>query len=119
MFYNIVNPRGVPWEDVLKELKAAGLNFNTVSFEEWLRELRKSAARGQEKINPAVKLIEYFEEHYASSLTSQNGYEGHGVSFETRAAERDSAMMRSLPTPIEGNAIQKYVARWLPRWSKV
>ncbi|KAI2635716.1 acetyl-CoA synthetase-like protein [Hypomontagnella submonticulosa] len=118
VFYNIVNPRGVPWDDVLRELKVAGLNFNTVPFEEWLRELRKSAARGQEKINPAVKLIEYFEEHYASNLSSQNGYEGSGVTFVTQAAERDSAMMRSLPTPVEGNAIQKYVARWLPRWSK-
>lgn len=117
VFYNMVNPRSVSWGEVLRELKAAGMEFTKVPFDEWLRQLRKSAIRGEEKQNPAVKLIEYFEEHHASSLTARNGINGHGISFETRAAERDSAMMRSLPSPIENKAIQKFVSRWLRRWT--
>ncbi|KAI1097408.1 acetyl-CoA synthetase-like protein [Jackrogersella minutella] len=117
VFYNIVNPRSVSWDELLEELKAAGLEFTKVSFEEWLRRLRKSALLGDEKLNPAVKLIDYFEQHHASSLDVNNRPEVYGVYFETKAAENDSAMMRSLPSPIENKAIGKFLSRWLQRWT--
>ncbi|OTB03018.1 hypothetical protein M426DRAFT_264025 [Hypoxylon sp. CI-4A] len=117
IFYNLVNPNGASWDEVLEELQDAGLEFTKVPFEEWIMMLRKSAARGEEEQNPAVKLIEYYEDEYApsSSLKSEAG--GYGLSFETKAAERDSEVMRSLPSAIDDDAIQKYVSQWLRRWN--
>lgn len=69
VFYNLVNPDTFSWEKLLQALKEAGLDFEAVSFADWLQLLRDDAARGNEKHNPAVKLLDYFEDRYKSNLS--------------------------------------------------
>jgi hypothetical protein len=113
IFYNMVNPALFSWQDVLAELKKTSLDFEVVTFGEWLQKLQKSAARGDEMRNPAVKLVDYYKHHYQSE--GNDAKEGVGI-FQTRAAVRDTRVMQSPPDLIVGGHIRKFVARWMQRW---
>ena len=76
--------------------------------------LRKSAAQGDEMSNPAVKLIEYFEKSYGV----REGFEGKDITFETTAAQRDSAALRSAPKMIDAGYVRMFLDTWLQQWSK-
>lgn len=117
IFYNMVNPHVFQWDELLEELRRAGLKFEAVRFGGWLRELQESATRGEEQQNPAVKLIDYYKQHYAGELAEVNGFKDHTLRFETKAIERDTAVLRSPPALIEGGHIQKFVAKWMQRWT--
>ena len=112
IFYNLVNPNVFSWEDLLDELHASGLEFTSVSVSNWLQMLRQSAAQGDELRNPAVKLIEYFEQNYG---TDEN-FERRGLTFDSAAAQRDSAAMRSAPKVLENGFVRKFLIVWLQRW---
>jgi hypothetical protein len=112
IFYNLVNPHVFSWEDLLSELHAAGLEFTTVSFSDWLQKLRISAAHGDELRNPAVKLIDYFEKTYGAEA-----FENKGITFETTAVQRDSAVLRYPPNIIKDGYVRKFLASWLQRWN--
>jgi hypothetical protein len=113
IFYNMVNPAVFSWQDVLAELKKTSLDFEVVTFGEWLQKLQKSAARGDEMRNPAVKLVDYYKHHYQSK--GNDAKEGVGM-FQTRAVVRDTRVMQSPPDLIMGGHIRKFVARWMQRW---
>lgn len=113
IFYNLVNPHVFSWEDLLTELHAAGLDFSTVSFSDWLQKLQNSAAQGDEVRNPAVKLIEYFKKNYGA----EEGLKNNGITFETKAAQRDSAALRSPPKIIDDGYVRKFLVTWSQRWS--
>lgn len=71
IIYNLSNPHIFTWHQFLVELQSAGLDFTAVPYGEWLEGLRDSAARGEVDRNPAVKLIDHFEErHVLSERTS-------------------------------------------------
>ncbi|KAF2836216.1 acetyl-CoA synthetase-like protein [Patellaria atrata CBS 101060] len=112
IFYNLVNPKEFSWDDLLEELRAAGLQFETIPFTEWLQKLQKSATLGQENRNPAVKLIEYFKTSYGFD----HGVGDKRVRFETKAAERDSATMRSPPDIVKDGYVRKFLRSWMRRW---
>lgn len=76
--------------------------------------LRESAAQGDEMRNPAVKLIEYFEKNYGVG----EGFEGRDLTFDTTAAQRDSAALRSAPNMIDAGYVRMFLASWLQRWNK-
>lgn len=75
--------------------------------------LQKSAAQGEEIHNPAVKLIEYFEKSYGVV----EGFERKDITFETTAAQRDSAALRSAPKMIDPGHVRMVLASWLQRWN--
>ncbi|KAI1425249.1 acetyl-CoA synthetase-like protein [Xylaria sp. FL1777] len=125
VFYNMVNPDTFSWDRLLQALKEAGLDFEAVSFADWLQLLRDDAARGNEKYNPAVKLLGYFEDRYKSNLGDEpngtngtNGSESGGISWDTRILQRDSGTMRTPPKIIEDGYVKKFISKWLPVWTR-
>lgn len=111
--YNICNPHDFSWSSMLSTLRKNGFQFETVSFKKWLRLLRESEKRGEEHINPAVKLIDHYEAMYGDN--SQLGPK----SFRTEKAERDSLTLRNGRVRIIDDGILNcYVRDWLNRWLK-
>ncbi|KAL0092094.1 hypothetical protein J3Q64DRAFT_1342074 [Phycomyces blakesleeanus] len=53
--YNIVNPRRVVWRDVLNAMRLCGMEFKTVTLEEWIAQLQ------QDDKSPASKLLPFYE----------------------------------------------------------
>ena len=80
LVYNLVHPRPFSWKgDFLAALKAAGLDFETASWQSWLAKLRDSEADVGK--NPSKKLLGFW----------QDGSRGEGkreVVFETRLRRR-------------------------------
>lgn len=109
--YNICNPRDFSWSAFLNSLKRNGFQFNTVPFEDWMKMLRQSEACGEEHINPAVKLIDHYEEMYGNSSILRSKH------FHTTKAEKDSVTMRKgqLLT-LENGILNNYARDWLNRW---
>ncbi|KAH8650872.1 hypothetical protein BGZ60DRAFT_462084 [Tricladium varicosporioides] len=112
IFYNLLNPRPFQWSSLLTELSEAGLKFDTVPFIDWMEKLQESAAHGDELRNPAVKLIEFFEEEFGA----QDSFEKGGLMFETSAAQRDAQVLREPPRIVEDGYIRKFLGAWLEKW---
>ena len=111
--YNICNPHDFSWSSMLSTLKKNGFQFEAVSFKKWLELLRESEKRGEEHVNPAVKLIDHYEAMYGDN--SQLGPK----SFKTEMAERDSLTLRNGRVRIIDDGILNcYVRDWLNRWMK-
>lgn len=80
VIYNMVNPHVFPWDELLEELRAAGLDFETIPYGEWMERLRESASTGDEGRNPAVKILDHFEQRYVlSDNANHSGVNGSGV----------------------------------------
>lgn len=111
--YNVSNPREFSWASLLSLLKRAGFQFDTVSFEQWLEMLRESEARGEESVNPAVKLIDHYEAMYGEKGSQRLCPKR----FVTEKVERDSITFRNGPLRIiEDGLLNCYARDWLARW---
>ena len=80
VFYNMVNPHEFAWEDILQELKEAGLDFGAVPTSDWLAMLRKSAGSGDVEKNPAVKLLDFYEREHGFERSQNTGGAPNGLS---------------------------------------
>ncbi|CAK96299.1 hypothetical protein CBS115989_2471 [Aspergillus niger] len=108
--YNLCNPRVFTWSSLLDTLKRSGFSFETVPFENWLQMLRESEARGEEMINPAVKLTAHYESMYSEDAPKP-------VRFLTEKAERDSMTLRNGRLRIvQDGILTRYAQDWLKRW---
>jgi thioester reductase-like protein len=115
--YNLCNSRSFPWSCLLDTLEHDGFEFDTLPFEEWLHRLRESEARGEERANPAVKLIHYYEQMHG--VQSSFGASKSKI-FITERAERDSVTLRNGRLRIVDDRILSCYARdWLTRWKSV
>lgn len=113
VMYNMVNPHLFKWDQLLEELKTAGLEFKAVPFADWLQRLQDSASRaGEEEKNPAVKLLDHFRQRYEAT----EGVTG-SIIFDTYAIQRDSVILRSPPNVIWDGYMSKFVSTWLKRWT--
>ncbi|KAF7718577.1 NRPS-like protein biosynthetic cluster [Penicillium ucsense] len=109
--YNISNPRIFQWSALLDSLRRNGFQFETVPFEQWCRMLRESEVRGEEHINPAVKLISHYEDMYGKKSAVRLKH------FQTARAEKDSATMRGGDLDMVGGGIlDTYAKDWRSRW---
>ncbi|KAL4891809.1 hypothetical protein BDV59DRAFT_208792 [Aspergillus ambiguus] len=109
--YNLTNSRVFTWSSLLETLKASGFDFDVVPFEQWLEMMRQSASRGEELVNPAVKLIDYYEAMYSGEIPPPKN-------FVTNKAERDSMTLRNGRLRIVKDGILRCYARdWLKRWT--
>ena len=63
--YNMCNPHLFSWDQLLGKVRETGLEFETVPYGDWMQLLRNSASNGDEKQNPAVKLLDHFELRYS------------------------------------------------------
>lgn len=110
--YNLTNPRTFPWSTLLTTLEQTGFEFSRVPFDVWLQKLRDSEARGEEQVNPAVKLIAHYENMYAAG-----GNPVEQKKFCSEKAQRDSATLREGQLSIiEDGILENYARDWLQRW---
>ena len=59
------NPQLFSWDRFLEKVRETGFEFETMPFGDWMQLLRNSASNGDEKENPAVKLLDHFELRYS------------------------------------------------------
>ncbi|KAL3459291.1 hypothetical protein BJX64DRAFT_206484 [Aspergillus heterothallicus] len=110
--YNLCNSRTFTWSELLNTLRQHGFSFDTVPFDDWLKRLRESEAKGEEMVNPAVKLADHFEEMYGG------GSPPTPKTFITDKAERDSMTLRNGRLRIVRDGIlARYAQDWIKRWT--
>lgn len=109
--YNVCNSREFSWSALLAALARNGFQFKSVPFEEWMGLLKESDGRGEEGVNPAVKLVGHYEEMYGpDSVLGQK-------TFLTEKSERDSLTLRNGRLRIiEDGILNCYVRDWMARW---
>ena len=116
--YNLCNSRTFTWSSLLMTLRNSGFEFETVPFNTWLQKLRESEARGEENVNPAVKLTDHYEAMYAQSSPGPQKRQPQEKKFHTDKAERDSVTLRDGPLRIiEDGILGCYAQDWLKRWN--
>jgi thioester reductase-like protein len=102
--YNVFNPRSFNWtRDLLPMLRGAGLTFEQVSPQEWLK--RTASSNPDPAVNPTIKLLDFFRSKYATPRT------GPAVLFETKTTEGVSETLRNVGPP-DAALISKMVAYW-------
>lgn len=108
--YNLSNPHTFTWSSMLETLRQNGFNFDTVPFDRWMELLRESEARGEEIVNPAVKLTDHYEALYGEGASGP-------PKFTTEKAERDSMTLRNGRLRIiQDGILGRYARDWLSRW---
>ncbi|KAL8778824.1 MAG: hypothetical protein Q9194_001781 [Teloschistes cf. exilis] len=123
LVYNIDSPHTFSWTtSFLPALRAAGLEFDTVSFEEWHQRLRSlssssksstNEAAANPDTNPALKLLQYYE----SAFTGKDEKKDGRVVFEIEKAKRNSGALRGAEDVIESGMVGKMVGSWMERWA--
>lgn len=109
--YNLVNPHPFSWtKDVLPALRAAGLEFETIPFADWLARMRANDQDPER--NPSVKLISFWEHQLLNAKQEQGD-----LIFETKVTREDSMALRNAPRIVEDRYVEKFVKIWLQRWT--
>ena len=115
-YYHVTTSRAMSWnEDILPRLAKAGLEFETVAFDEWLSRLR---ARGEElgakaeRRLPALKLASYYEKTYGTASPG----EGVGIVFDNTKACQESPALRDCPNVAKAGLVEKFVDAWMKDW---
>lgn len=92
--FNLMNPRPFSWRrELLPKLKDAGLEFETVSWETWIRRVGEET---DTKKNPTRKLLDFWGGGGGGSRvaelekTVEHGNGNGDVLFDTNAAARNS-----------------------------
>ncbi|KAL2840663.1 hypothetical protein BJY01DRAFT_236642 [Aspergillus pseudoustus] len=111
--YNLCNSRTFTWSELLDTLRQHGFSFETVPFDDWMKKLRESEAKGEEMVNPAVKLADHYEAMYGGTSPPAP------KTFLTDKAERDSMTLRNGRLRIVRDGIlARYTQDWLKRWTE-
>ncbi|KAH7120451.1 hypothetical protein EDB81DRAFT_847774 [Dactylonectria macrodidyma] len=108
--YHLQNPRTSRWtEDILPEMAAAGLQFEIVKQREWVQRLRDGEQ--DPKLNPTVKLLDFFAEKYDNDSPGRAG-----LVFETTQTENRSLAIRDGYDVVTSGLLAKCVANWRKQW---
>lgn len=106
---NVVNDRSFHWSrDLLPLLRQAGVQFDTVPQQEWIRRLRASDA--DPVSNPPIKLVDFFASKY------DNDKPRRSVSHATARAQGFSPSLQNAGV-IGQDIIGKIVSQLSLRWS--
>ncbi|KAL8873972.1 MAG: hypothetical protein Q9174_000626 [Haloplaca sp. 1 TL-2023] len=121
LVYNVNSPHTFAWTSTfLPALRAAGVQFDTVPFGDWIQRLRslssdnsldKPAAADPDK-NPALKLLQYYE----SGFTDKDEHRDGRVEFDIEKAKRDSEALREAEDVVESGLVGKMVRWWMEKW---
>lgn len=111
VFTNVTNPKTFSWtKDLLPALRNAGLTFDEVEPKEWVRRLRASNA--DPKVNPPIKLVEFFASKYDKDEFAPS------KSFATETACSLSAGLTAAPL-LDQSFVNKFVQYFLNNsWRK-
>jgi thioester reductase-like protein len=102
--YHVVNPKSFHWaRDLLPMLQSAGLKFEQVSAQAWLKRLASS--NPDPEVNPTIKLLDFFKTKYSTPKT------GPGVFYETKATEAVSETLKNVGAP-NAALVGKMVEYW-------
>ena len=108
LVYNLVHPNPFSWaSDFLPALRSAGLDFETVSWDAWLRKL--DASEKDVGKNPSRKLLGFWEQ-------GSKGVGKREVVFETSIAQRKSESLRTAEGLIKGDNVKELLAAWHKIW---
>lgn len=99
--YHLLNPHVIAYQDYLQALRQAGLDFQTVTKEEFLQEISTSADRA----NPLIKLVPFLEQIFTKVNRSSP------IEFETTRTVQHSRILQACP-PITSQLIQRYLKHW-------
>ncbi len=104
--YNVTTPKLVDWtSDLLPALKNdAGLEFEVVGIDEWLRRLANSPSDA--KVNPTIKLLDHFEKLYNSNQKIDV------PAFMTLKTESVSPCLKECENVINSGLVKKFVKGW-------
>jgi len=110
-FFNVVNPNTFHWsQDLLPNLKQAGLKFDKVGQREWVQRLRDS--NPDVESNPTFKLLEFFASKYDHDREATAG-----LDYETKAVEALSPAVRDCAA-LTQDLVNKFVKHFLATsWS--
>jgi thioester reductase-like protein len=112
LVYNLVHPRPFSWrEEFLPALKSAGLEFETVPWEDWVRRLASSETDVEK--NPSRKLLGFWERRAQEKSSGKKGSEVH---FETKRAEAASGALRRADRVVDGDMVEKLLKNWRQIW---
>ncbi|KAK5132675.1 hypothetical protein LTR08_008719 [Meristemomyces frigidus] len=122
LVYHLVNPRTFSWKhDLLPALQNSELPaFDIVAPAEWLDRLKHSEQDVAK--NPSRKLLDFWQRKYGSqpgAAEEQGDEDAPGLHFETATTERDSRSVASAVDPVSDGLIERYIAAWMRRWSRL
>lgn len=102
LVYNLVNPHEFSWKnEFLPALQRAGLDFDIVPWQEWLRRLELSTEDAN--LNPSRKLLGFW--------SKQASREGE-IRFEPAANEAQKVALSSMGRVIDGDLIEQIIIAW-------
>ena len=103
---NVVNPQTFHWtRDLIPCLHSAGLSFDEVNQQEWIRRLR--ASNPDPSVNPTIKLVEFFASKYDNVAVKRLS-----LSYTTKAAEALSSALASTPQ-LSQELVTKFIRHFL------
>lgn len=110
VIFQVQNTQLFSWTDeLLPALRAAGLDFQTVSQREWVDLLRGSDADPVK--NPTVKLLDFFTEKYDNDDPGRAG-----LVYETAKTEAASGTVKHGFDVVRSGLVDKMVAWWKTQW---
>jgi hypothetical protein len=113
--YHVLNPQRFHWtRDMLPSLAKAGLEFETLSTDQWMERLR-SSDRDPTK-NPPIKLLEWFESKYGHGRSTTQSGELVYLTDETR---KISETLRNIPDVTEVGFVKMMLGRLRKHWANI
>lgn len=111
--YNVVNPRIFSWtSDLLPALRNAGLTFETLPPQEWVRRIQTGDQ--DPRRNPPVKLSSFFARRYGGEGKTDQGE----LRFSTERTEEASPTLKRAPDLIRDGYIDRFVLAWRREWDE-
>lgn len=101
-FVHLLNPHEADWQEILPHVQnSLDKKLQVVAYEEWLSDLQASAERTPDEANPAVKLIDFFEENRHALKPK----------FSTINSQEMSKTLENL-RPVNGNWMELWMKQW-------
>ncbi|KAI8360869.1 hypothetical protein EDC96DRAFT_553792 [Choanephora cucurbitarum] len=95
--YHIVSPQTLKWCDILQSLTLAGMSFEVVDVEDWIKELIQSEE------NPAYRLIPFFEGNLSQTFKMPK--------WKTDKTMQVTAVLSHVPA-LDVELFTKFLANW-------
>lgn len=106
--YHVINPSMTPWAELVPAVQERLRIENTVSMEDWVRELEGLDLKDKKVVAkmPAVKILDFFRDMVGAKYIGAKD-----VQFETTAAQGASPSLKAL-----GPVRKEWVEKWIDDW---
>jgi hypothetical protein len=104
--YHVQNTRTFHWtHDLLPTLRSAGLNFDVVPQQQWIKRLREGE---QDPVkNPTIKLLDFFTEKYDNDKPGRAG-----LVFAMDESSKQSATIKEGFDVLRTGLMEKIILQW-------